>query len=357
MQKELLWSFLFRVVQTLILVAVITNTLSAQQTSRLTPLKPPVTVNIGTDRSSSDAGFFVGVAKGYFQEVGIKIKLVNFPSSTEMLPMVAADQIQVAGGITSTALFNAVTRGIGLRLLADKGHNLPQKPFDTIVVKKELLSDIKQISDLKGKKLGTASIESANEYLIDAVLAAGNLQEGDVQIVVIDSYSNITLALMNGAIDAALHLEPFITIGIQQNIFERFLDLTEIIPRAQLGLLIASPMFAENLELSGRFMVAYLRGVRDYVDAFLYHKNDQQLYRIMAKYTDLKDINLWKKVAVPGLNPNGYFFKDDIEKQIQWYKDKGYYRGNIDLETVTDYRPVNFALRHLGTHDYPLPME
>ena len=71
MQKELLWSFLFRVVQTLILVAVITNTLSAQQTSRLTPLKPPVTVNIGTDRSSSDAGFFVGVAKGYFQEVGI----------------------------------------------------------------------------------------------------------------------------------------------------------------------------------------------------------------------------------------------------------------------------------------------
>ena len=350
-------SFLIRASQAVLLAAGVIGALVAQETGRLAPLQPVVTVNVGTDRSSSDAGFFVGAARGYFQEVGIEIRFVNFPSSTEMLPMVAVDRIQVAGGITSIALFNAVKRGIGLRFLADKGHNLPQKPYDTVVVRKELLSEIRQISDLRGRKLGTASIESANEYLIDAVLAAGRLKEGEVQIVVLDSFSNLTLALMNGAIDAALHLEPFITIGIQRGVFERFLDLTEILPRAQLGLLVASPTFAGRLELSGRFMVAYLRGVRDYVDTFLYRKNDPQVYQIMAEYTDLKDVDLWKQVAVPGLNPNGYFFKDDIERQIQWYKDKGYYQGSVDLEAVTDYRPVEFALRHLGRHDYPLSME
>jgi NitT/TauT family transport system substrate-binding protein len=351
--KNLLVSSLLAVVVT----AAVISTVTAQPGGHLSPLQPVVTVNVATDLSSSDAGFFLGEARGYFREVGIEIKFVRFPSSTEMLPMVAIDQIQVAGGITSVALFNAVKRGVGLRFLADKGHNLPQKPYDTVVVRRELLSEIREIKDLKGRRFGTASIESANEYLIDAVLAAGGLGKGDVDIVVLDSFSNITLALMNGAIDAALHLEPFITIGMQQGVLEKLLDLTQILPRAQLGLLVASPTFCGRLELSGRFMVAYLRGLRDYVDTFIYGKKDEEIYRIMAEYTDLKDVNLWKQVTVPGLNPNGYFFKDDIKKQIQWYKRKGYYKGDVDVDEVTDYRPVDFALRYLGRHRYPISMD
>ena len=323
----------------------------------LAPLNPPVTVNVATDLSASDGAYYIAYARGYFQELGLQIKFTQFPSSTEMLPMLAIDQIQVAGGITSTSFFNAIDRGVGIRFLADQGHNLPGKPFDTLVLRRELLKEVKNIQDLKGRRIGLASIQSLNEYKLEVILSSGGLSSSDIQIVVMDSFPNITLALMNGAIDAAMHLEPFLTIGREKGFFSPFVDLSQIAPRAQLSVMLGSQEFTEQVEVSGRFMVAYLRGVRDYVDTFLHGKKDESIYQILAEHTDLKDVTLWKKVSVPGLNPNGYFFKESLSHQLEWYKQKGYYKGNLSVEKVTDYGPVDFAIRHLGRYEYPLEFE
>ena len=189
------------------------------------------------------------------------------------------------------------------------------------------------------------------------MLAAGQLQKRDVDIVVLDSYTNLTMALSTGAIDVAWHIEPFITIGIQKKIFKRFKDMSSILPNGQFALLLGSSEFSGNRELSGRFMVAYLRGVRDYVDTFTFGDIDEEIYQILAKYTDLKNIDHWGQVNVPGLNPNGYFFKSDVRKQIQWFKDNGYYKGQLNLDEVTDYGPVDFALQVLGRYRYPIDFE
>ena len=327
------------------------------QSRSLTPLVPAVTVAVAVDRAASDAGFFIAAERGYFKELGIEVEFVRFSSSAEMLPMVASEQIQVAGGITSTAFFNAIDRNIGLRLLADKGHNMPGKPFVNIVLRNPLADSVKQISDLKGRRIGTVTIQDANEYCIDAVLAAGGLQKRDVSIVVLDSYTNLTMALSTGAIDAAWHIEPFITIGIREKIFKRFTDMSSVLPNGQFALLVGSSEFSGNRELSGRFMVAYLRGVRDYVDTFTFGETDEEIYRILAQYTDLKSVDHWKQVNVPGLNPNGYFFKSDVRKQIQWFKDNGYYTGQLEVDEVTDYGPVDFALQVLGRYRYLIDFE
>ena len=112
----------------------------------LEPLAVRATVNIAHDAAASDAGFFIAAEKGYFEEVGIEVKFVKFPSGAEMLPMVAADQVQVAGGITSTALFNAIDRKLGVRLLGDKGHNIPGRPFATMVLRLALADQVKEVS-------------------------------------------------------------------------------------------------------------------------------------------------------------------------------------------------------------------
>ena len=149
-------------------------------------------------------------------------------------------------------------------------------------------------------------------------------------------------------------VEPFITIGIQKQVFKRFVDMSQILPSGQFAVLLGSPAFSKNLELSGRFMVAYLRGVRDYVDTFTFGKADEEIYRILTKHTDLKEADHWRRVNVPGLNPNGYFFKEDVRRQIQWYKENGYYEGTLDIDEVTDYASVDFALQVLGRYRYPI---
>ena len=99
------------------------------------------------------------------------------------------------------------------------------------------------------------------------------------------------------------------------------------------------------------------RGVRDYVDTFTFGETDEEIYRILAQYTDLKSVDHWKQVNVPGLNPNGYFVKSDVRKQIQWFKDNGYYKGQLEVDEVTDYGPVDFALQVLGRYRYPIDFE
>ena len=347
-------NFLHLITYAIILIALC----SKMQSQNLAPLDPPVTVNVATDFSASDAAYYIAYSRGYFAELGLQIKFTQFPSSTEMLPMLAIDQIQVAGGITSTSFFNAIDRGVGIRFLADQGHNLPGRPFDTLVLRSGLLKEVKTIQNLRGKKIGLASIQSLNEYKLEVILNSAGLSVRDIQIVVMESFPNITLALMNGAIDAAMHLEPFLTIGQEKGFFRQFVDLSRVAPQAQLSIMLGSQKFTEQVHVSGRFLVAYLRGVRDYVDTFIHGKKDESIYQILTKYTDLKDVNLWKKVSVPGLNPNGYFFKESLERQLKWYKKKGYYKGNLNVEKVTDYRPVDFAIHHLGRYDnYPLKFE
>ncbi|MFN8455733.1 MAG: hypothetical protein U0401_13885 [Anaerolineae bacterium] len=51
--------------------------------------------------------------------MGINVEFVTFQSSDEMLPALATDQVQTAGGIISLGLFNAIARGIDVKIIGD----------------------------------------------------------------------------------------------------------------------------------------------------------------------------------------------------------------------------------------------
>ncbi|MFY9187811.1 MAG: metal ABC transporter substrate-binding protein, partial [bacterium] len=51
----------------------------------LEPLSPAVTVTVGAKEVVSDSGLLIGVAKGYYQELGLNIESVNFNTGQEMI--------------------------------------------------------------------------------------------------------------------------------------------------------------------------------------------------------------------------------------------------------------------------------
>ncbi|MBC7240059.1 MAG: ABC transporter substrate-binding protein, partial [Chloroflexi bacterium] len=60
----------------------------------------------------SDAGVLIGMAKGYYRELGIEIKPVQFNTGQEMINALAAGQLDVGCTVTAAGLFNAMARGI-----------------------------------------------------------------------------------------------------------------------------------------------------------------------------------------------------------------------------------------------------
>ena len=96
------------------------------------------------------------------------------------------------------------------------------------------------------------------------------------------------LALSNKSADAAMLIEPTTALGEKEGILVRWKDLSEVIGPTENAVVLASPGFTRDIELAGRFMVAYIKGARDYNKVF--EEGDRsEIVEILSQYTELKD--------------------------------------------------------------------
>nr|WP_245807756.1 ABC transporter substrate-binding protein [Halobacillus massiliensis] len=321
-------------------------------TGDLAPLSKKTKVLIAEDGAASGAGFYIAKEKGYFEDYNIDVEFTQFANSDDMLPALAAGEVDIAGGISTSSFFNAIAQGIDVKIVADKGHYVKGKSYFSFVIRKGLEDEIKDYSDLKGRKIAVSSKNAVDDYIYHEMLKHAGLSEDDVEFVLMSDFGNMLAAMGNGTIDAALQIEPLITQGVEKGIHTRFKDATDFAPNAQIAMVLASPVFLEKEEdVSLRFMAAYLKGVRDYNDAFNKGEGKEEIIEIMTKHTALKDPSVWEKVSVTGLDPDGKMFIDDIKKQYEMYEKNGATRGEFDFEKSIDTSITEKAVEVIGEYE------
>jgi ABC-type nitrate/sulfonate/bicarbonate transport system substrate-binding protein len=316
----------------------------------LSPLSKTTVVKVGMKQVSSDSGILIGMAKGYYEELGIKIEPIQFSSGQEMINQLAAGQLDVGATVSSSGLFNAMSRDIPVKIVADKGINIPGQGYYRLVIHKDLENTIKDYSDLKGRKIAVVGTASLDELSLDRVLNKGNMTLKDVDVQVIRSFPDMLVSLSNQSIDAAMVIEPFITQGISKGILSPWKDPIEYDPDAQTALLVFGTGLTKNTEVANRFMTAYIKSVRDYNDAFFKDKNRSEIIDILCKYSVVKDPVLYEKMYPTGLNPDGYLKTKGIALDLAWYKQNNLLTSDIQLYDVIDHRFVDFALKILGPY-------
>ncbi|MCL5961465.1 MAG: ABC transporter substrate-binding protein [Chloroflexi bacterium] len=316
------------------------------------PIEPPVTVNLGTLGSISDSGLFIALEKGYFKEQGISIEMTRFDSGARMVAPLSASQLDVGAGSASAGLYNAVSRGIPLRIVADKGKMSPGFGFEALVVRKDLIDSgkVKSYADLKGMTIATAALGVGDEVVLYKALELGKLSDKDVRIVEVP-FPDMNAALANKSLDAALQIEPNVAQGVEKGIFVRWKGEEEIYPDQQKAVILYSPKFVESKpEVAKRFMVAYVKGLRDFNDAFIKGKGKDEAIKIIMKNTGLKDPKLFDTMKLAGLDPNGRINVKSLEDDQDWYLAKGSLKEKVDLKNVIDYQYVDYALEKLGKY-------
>ena len=317
----------------------------------LAPLKKKVKVVIAEDGAASGAGFYIAKEKGYFEDYNIDVEFAQFANSDEMLPALASGDVDIAGGVSTASFFNAIAQGIDVKIIADKGHNVPGKSYFSFVIGNHMKDVIKEYKDFKGKRIAVSSKNSIDEYIFLEMLKHAGLTPEDVEFVLLSDFGSMLGAIENGSIDAALQIEPVLTQGIENGFHERFGGTTDYAPESQIAMVLGSPQFMnEEQEVSLRFMAAYLKGVRDYNDAFVKGEGKTEIIEIMTKHTSLKDPALWEKVFVTGLDPNGKMFLDDVLKQYEVYKENGAISGDVDFDKAVDTDITEKAVEILGEY-------
>jgi NitT/TauT family transport system substrate-binding protein len=106
----------------------------------------------------------------------------------------------------------------------------------------------------------------------------------------------------------------------------------------------------EKSEVARRFTIGYVRGIRDYLDAFTKDKDKEAIIGILIAATTLKDRALYDKIGLAGLDPDGRVNVKDLDLQQDFYVRTGTMAKRIDINKAVDNTFVDNALAQLGPY-------
>jgi NitT/TauT family transport system substrate-binding protein len=183
---------------------------------------------------------------------------------------------------------------------------------------------------------------------MNRVLDKAGLKETDVKMQNVQ-FDQLFAAFANGSLDVSWSIEPFTTTMIDQGVVVKLSDTFELFGPAQSTIVIFSPnMETQKQDAGKKFMVGYLRAVRDYIDAFDNNKDYDAIVAILAKNTTLKDPAVYKKITVPTFEPNGAILVDNIQANEDLYVARGDIKVPTPVTSIYDHSFIDYAVGVAG---------
>ena len=324
----------------------------------LTP--PPAvaaeTVTVGTVGAVSDITLFLAEKKGYFGEEGLSANLISFDSGAKMVAPLGAGQLDVGAGAWSAGLFNAVDRGVGIKIVADKATNKAPYSYRVVIVRKSLVDEgkVKTFADFKGLKVGIVANGAADVSSLNEAMKTVGLKVSDVDREYLGFAAQV-VALSNGGIDAAFSAEPDATIAVRQGIAVKFAPYSDFYPVQETGVILFGTTFIDQHRATAqKFIKAYLRAVRFYDDALKDGKiagpGADYIFTALGELTKAQDTSVFRDMVASWCNPDGTLDMASLKNDLAFFKSSGDVTGNITAEQITDTSFVDAALKELGPY-------
>ncbi|HEY2184589.1 MAG TPA: ABC transporter substrate-binding protein [Xanthobacteraceae bacterium] len=320
------------------------------------PLAAAQVITVGATSSTSDAPIYIAEKKGYFQAEGLDVKVTSFRSAADMVAPLGAGQLQAGAGSASAGLYNAVARGIRIKIVADKASSPPGYGATKILVRKDHVENgrYKELRDLKGMRFAMNAPGVSNTSTLNTLLHSAGLKYSDVETIDLPLPDHVA-ALKNKSVDAAASVEPAPAIAIRDGDAVLIKSDDEILPNHQIAVLLYSEDFAlHQTEPARRFMRAYLRAVRFYNDALangrLEGATADEVIAILSEATPIKSREIYKLITPTGMNPDGQVNRPSLAYDLAFYAEQGLIKGKIALDDVIDGSFVQAAVAALGPY-------
>ena len=197
-------------------------------------------------RSSSAMPLYTAFQKGYFRAEGLEVEIIQMNPRLGATAVVNGD-VSFATPFTST--FRGILQGLPMKLVLI---HLKKGPYFVMV-----RPDIKDAQQLKGKKLGVATIKGTDQLVAEEMLQAKGFNPTQLQAVAIGDAPVRMQALISGAVDA-------ISVSPPHDLMLRKLGYTALAGPPEVGLpsagmLTSDRLIKENPLLIKRTLKALLR--------------------------------------------------------------------------------------------------
>jgi NitT/TauT family transport system substrate-binding protein len=305
------------------------------------------TVKVGIARSTSNAAELMALKRGYFEEAGIKLQWDDIDSTANVIALLAQNQYNIVAGGISAGIFNALEKNLPIIILSDRvstpiGHNLMLRP--------DLKDSVKSFKDLKGKVIASNGQGSVSTYEIGKMLEREGLTIADVDLKIMP-FTQMGLAFRNQAIDAALVIPPFVWQLAEQGLAVPFGNVDEMVqpqPMTIAVIMANTDWIKANPDLVQRYMTAWLRGARDYCNAYHGGADRQEVIGELVSSKTEPRRELLEKYPWPARSPNGKINTASMLDINAWYVANKLSTQTFPAERLVNSTFIDAANKKLG---------
>jgi NitT/TauT family transport system substrate-binding protein len=217
---------------------------------------------------------YIAKKKGFFEKYGLDVELIYFQGGSQVIQAILGGDIP----LTVTAGPEGVVaklQGADIALLSANNPTMFFTLFGT--------PEIKNATDLKGKKAGVSRFGSSSDFCIRYIFKSAGLADGDVTIVQIGDNPSRLAALKSNAIQATVFTTPN-TVRARKAGFVPLVDAYKLgLKFHGSGIASSGAFLRDNRPVVEQFFKGFLEGV-----AYAKQHKEESI-RFIKEFLKLKD--------------------------------------------------------------------
>lgn len=296
----------------------------------------------------------LAVDRGFFAAENIAIEYVPIQSGPDQMPLLASGRVDVTLTGPAATHFNALAANVPVKFVASCGNSSGdgKVPNLTLTVRKDLMESgqVKTVKDLAGRKIGIPNKESKAYVDAAAWLQAAGLKLTDVTFVAPMTFPDMLVGITNKAIDAAITIEPFVTLGAARNASMLLTGDNDIMPNRLGCAVIFGQRLVSDRDLGRRFLRAWIKGARVYNDGIFKSIGRADVVKLMAKNYAVKDVAMYDRMLPFPIDPNGKLNLASIDLDLKFYKEQGLLTGEVQTARLVDTTLAREIVTALGEY-------
>lgn len=144
---------------------------------------------------------------GEYKKAGVDVEVVQFKGGSEALKAVMGGSADVVSGYFDHCV-NLAAKGQHLQAFVV----YDRYPGFALVVSPKANDKIKSVKDLKDKKIGVSAPGSSTDFFLKYILAKNGVDPNSVGVIGVGLGATAIAAMEQGTIDAAIMLDPAVTV-------------------------------------------------------------------------------------------------------------------------------------------------
>ncbi len=194
-------------IMTAIVRRLVTTVAALLLSSGLALAQSKVTVAIGGAACLCYLPTMLAEALGEFKKAGVEVNVVQFKGGSELLKAVMGGSADVASGYFDHCV-NLAAKGQHLQAFVV----YDRFPGIALVVSPKHTNEIKSVKDLANKKVGVSAPGSSTDFFLKYLSSKNGVDPNSVAVIGVGLGASAIAAMEQGEIDAAVMLDPAVTV-------------------------------------------------------------------------------------------------------------------------------------------------